>query len=421
MVDNIEKKVLIREFDEDRDIEVVGKLERICEMRSKTGVSIFTNMIAISCDPLCRIRFYPLHVILVAELLQNGELVGVVRGCIKDVGTVHGEAQVHVKMGCILGLRVSPTHRRKGIGLKLVKSVEEWLLRNGAEYTLLATEKNNTASRNLFTLKCNYLNLGSLVIFVQTIGFPAKNLSQDIKIEKLPIDQAISLYEKRLRDKEVYPTDIDTILKEKLSLGTWVCYYEKEGWNIMSKLERSTSCSGQETSASSCIKSTSSWMIFSMWNTREAYKLQVGKPHPLSTFLHATVLSHAITEKICPCLRRPMSSSSSSSDHSFQRPDVGFLFLYGLLGEGEKLGELMKSAWSFASNVGQNVKDCKVVIITELGVTDPLIKHIPQEPSMSRIHDLWYAKRLIHNEDIDHASILAKGPVGNVFVDPRDF
>lgn len=45
----------------------------------------------------------------VAELLQNGELVGVVRGCIKDVGTVHGEA--HVKMGCILGLRVSPTHR----------------------------------------------------------------------------------------------------------------------------------------------------------------------------------------------------------------------------------------------------------------------------------------------------------------------
>lgn len=67
MVDNIEKKVLIREFDEDRDIEVVGKLERICEMGSKTGVSIFTNMIAISCDPLCRIRFYPLHVILVGN------------------------------------------------------------------------------------------------------------------------------------------------------------------------------------------------------------------------------------------------------------------------------------------------------------------------------------------------------------------
>jgi len=45
----------------------------------------------------------------VAELLENGKLVGVVRGCIKGVATGFGEA--HVKIGCILGLRVSPTHR----------------------------------------------------------------------------------------------------------------------------------------------------------------------------------------------------------------------------------------------------------------------------------------------------------------------
>ena len=63
MAYNKEKKILIREFNEDRDTEVVGKLERNCEIGSKKGVSIFTYMIGH--DPLCRIRLYPLHVMLV--------------------------------------------------------------------------------------------------------------------------------------------------------------------------------------------------------------------------------------------------------------------------------------------------------------------------------------------------------------------
>lgn len=45
----------------------------------------------------------------VAELVGDGEIVGVVRGCMKWVGT--GSGSTHVKMGCILGLRVSPKHR----------------------------------------------------------------------------------------------------------------------------------------------------------------------------------------------------------------------------------------------------------------------------------------------------------------------
>lgn len=66
MVDNIEKKILVREFDEDRDIEMVGKLERNCEVVSKMEVSNSINMTAIG-DPLCRVRFYPLHVMLVGN------------------------------------------------------------------------------------------------------------------------------------------------------------------------------------------------------------------------------------------------------------------------------------------------------------------------------------------------------------------
>lgn len=62
MADN---KVVIREFDEDRDVKVVGKLERNCEIgTTKKGFSIFTNMIT---DPLSRIRFYPIRVMLVCN------------------------------------------------------------------------------------------------------------------------------------------------------------------------------------------------------------------------------------------------------------------------------------------------------------------------------------------------------------------
>lgn len=45
----------------------------------------------------------------VAELQKKGEIVGMVRGCIKYVGTKFWGG--HVKLGCILGLRVSPRHR----------------------------------------------------------------------------------------------------------------------------------------------------------------------------------------------------------------------------------------------------------------------------------------------------------------------
>ncbi|KAL9325630.1 hypothetical protein ACSQ67_006275 [Phaseolus vulgaris] len=398
MVDtfSVESRVHIREFDEDRDVKVVGKLERKCEIGTKKGVSIFTNMMG---DPLSRIRFYPLHVMLVAELLESKELVGVVRGCIKSMRT---PSESLLKIGCILGLRVSPSHRRKGIGLKLVTSVEEWMLRNGAEYALLATEKKNDASRNLFTNKCKYVSLSSsLFIFVHPISFPAKNISKDIEIEKVNIDQAISLYRRTLRAKELYPLDMDSILKENLSLGTWVSYYKEGGLLNLQRKEESEDIITNEI--------TSSWIIFSIWNTYEAYKLQLKKSQPLR-FLHTT-LNHA-RDKIFPCLRMSVSDSLC-------RP-FGFLFLYGLHGEGENLGELMESIWRFTSRMGESLKDCRVVI-TELGFGDPLVNHVPQTASMSCIDDIWYTKRISSHGDEKDDELLIKRQIGNVFVDPRDF
>lgn len=69
MDDSIESRVLIREFDEHRDVKLVEKLERNCEnIGTKKGVSMFTNTIG---DPLSRIRFYPLHVTLVGVTNYN--------------------------------------------------------------------------------------------------------------------------------------------------------------------------------------------------------------------------------------------------------------------------------------------------------------------------------------------------------------
>ncbi|KAG5023792.1 hypothetical protein AAZX31_07G222000 [Glycine max] len=400
MVDtfSIESGLLIREFDEDRDVKVVGKLERNCEIETKKGVSIFTNMMD---DPLSRIRFYPLHVMLVAELLESKELVGVVRGCIKSMRT---PSESLLKIGCILGLRVSPTHRRKGVGLKLVNSVEEWMLRNGAEYAFLATEKNNNASINLFTNKCKYMSLSSLVIFVHPIiSFPAKHISKDIKIEKVNMDQAISLYRRTLRAKELYPLDMDSILKEKLSLGTWVSYYKDEGCRL--NLQRMVESEDIITN-----EITSSWIIFSIWNTYEAYKLQLKKSQTTLRLLHTT-LNHA-RDKIFPCLRMSVSESLCTP--------FGFLFLYGLHGEGENLGELMESIWRFTSRLGESLKDCRVVI-TELGFGDPLVNHVPQTASMSCFDDIWYTKRISSHGDEKDDELLMKRQIGNVFVDPRDF
>ncbi|XVF62450.1 hypothetical protein PTKIN_Ptkin09bG0008900 [Pterospermum kingtungense] len=398
MVDTIGDKVLVREFDDGRDTEVVGKLEKNCEIiGSNKGTSIFTNMKG---DPLCRIRFYPLHLMLVAELHENGELVGVIRGCIKHVGTKFGGK--HVKLGCILGLRVSPGHRRMGIGLKLVRAMEEWLINNGAHYTFLATEKNNLASRNLFNTKCNYRNLSSLVIFVQPISLGMECLSQDIKVEKLNINQAISLYDNKVRGKDIYLTDMAAILKEKLSLGTWVSYFKQDEW---------VGLHSQEKNEDIISTNPSSWVMFSIWNSCEAYKIHIKKSHHPLKFFHDT-LSHA-RDKIFPCLKIPTICDS------LEKP-FGFLFLYGLYGEGERLGELMKSAWSFASRLAENLRDCKV-IITELGVSDPLMEHVPHEPSKSCIDDLWYLKKVNGSINDDEDDLGMMGELGNVVVDPRDF
>ncbi|KAH7676414.1 Peptide alpha-N-acetyltransferase protein [Dioscorea alata] len=402
------EKVFIREFNEDRDLKMVEKLEMSCEIGSRRGFSILTNMMG---DPLCRIRLYPLHVMLVAELAGNGEVVGVVRGCMKFVGT--GLGTNNVRMGCILGLRVSPKHRRMGIATKLVKFIESWAIRNGAEYMSLATEENNIGSINLFVLKFDYMRLNSLWILIQPLDPHAKKIKQpshNVKIEKLSVEQAISLYKNKIGGGKLFPGDIDAILKEKLSLGTWVSYYEDEQWSGL-HCNKINEDDDDDDDHEFIHKTPNSWAILSIWKTYESYELQI-RGAPIVRFFHST-LSH-ITSKVLPCLRVYPSSELLSKP-------FGFLFLYGLHGEGERVGELIKSLWFFAQSLAKNTKDCKVVV-TELGACDPLREHVPLSSFTSRIDDLWFIKRVggdAINGDIDIAHDAQA--ISSIFIDPRDF
>lgn len=291
-------------------------------------------------------------------------------------------------------------NRRLGIGLKLVHSVEEWVIRNGARYAFLAIEKKNIASTNLFTRKCNYVKFSSLVIFRQPIVFPTKDMSGgEIKIEKLNIEQAISFYRNSLTAKGVYPMDFDVILKEKLSLGTWVSYFNQEDWTHLI-------CS--EKDAEIYQRMPSSWVVFSIWNTCKAYKFQIRESNNPLRFLRNA------RKKFISCFKMPVSVSFGKS--------FGFFFLYGIFGEGERVGELVESLWLFASRLAEDEKDCKA-IVTELSVSDPIINHVPKKPTMSQINDNWYLKRLSTQSD-DKEETLSSMDVeaaGNVIVDPRDF
>ncbi|KAM7467165.1 hypothetical protein LguiB_014727 [Lonicera macranthoides] len=368
------------------------KLEKSCNIGSKKGIFTFTGIMD---DPFCRVRLYPIHVMLVAEL--EGEVVGMVQGCIKCVGTGFGRRQV-LNLGCILGLRVSPAHRRMGIALKLVQSVEEWLIQNGANYTFLATEEKNTASTNLFTLKSNYLKFTSLLIYVQPLpNSPTLKTSSDqhIEIEKLPIEEAMSLYNTHLKSKDLYPTDIESILKEKLSIGTWLCYFKEQR--------------------------DQDWALFSIWNTCEAYKLQATKYYSsssLSRVFYETI--NSARDNFFQCfkdLKWPMWDP-------IEKP-FGFLFLYGICGEGERRGELMEAVWGFGLKMGESVRGCRA-LITEMGAFDPMGEHVPKgSTSMTCIEDLWCLKRVNANLSGggggEEEELNVKTNVRNVFVDPRDF
>jgi ribosomal protein S18 acetylase RimI-like enzyme len=249
--------VVVREYDPKRDLTSVEELEESCEVGSL--------LVDLMGDPLARIRQSPSFHMLVAEI--GNEIVGMIRGTIKMVTRgVNALRQADdvspeintTKLAFVSGLRVSPFYRRMGIGLKLVQRLEEWFLRNDAVYSYVQTENDNIASVKLFTEKSGYSKFRTPTFLVNPVFNHRVTVSRRVKIIKLAPSDAESLYRNRFSTTEFFPSDINSILTNKLSLGTYLAV-PRGGDNVSGSLP----------------DQTGSWAVISIWNSKDVYRLQV--------------------------------------------------------------------------------------------------------------------------------------------------
>ncbi|XP_028766433.1 probable N-acetyltransferase HLS1-like, partial [Neltuma alba] len=393
--------VVIREYEEDRHKLEIEKMETLCEVGQGENMSLVTDLMG---DPICRIRHFPVHIMLVAEYGEGGEVVGVIRGCVK---TVTRGCSIYAKLAYLLGLRVSSTHRRLGIGTKLISHLEEWCKQQGAEYAYMATDCTNEASVNLFTKKCGYSRFRTLTMLVQPVHAHHKPISSSIAVIRLAPSIAASIYNQIFANAEFYPKDIDAILSNKLNLGTFMAIQNE----TLQKWDPETGIPPPD------------YAIISVWNTKQVFKLQV---KGVSAWKRALCAGTRMVDTWLPCLRVP----------SF--PDVfrpfGIYVMYGLHMEGEKGKELMRSVCDFVHNMGKDNDDdddgrCGA-LVTELAVRDPATEGVPHWSRFSWAEDLWCIKRLEAKEEEEEngkkdkrEDWVASGSSSSsvIFVDPRDF
>ncbi|XP_057493032.1 probable N-acetyltransferase HLS1 [Actinidia eriantha] len=407
--------VVVREFDGEKDCKGVEEVERRCEVGPSGKLSLFTDLLG---DPICRVRHSPAFLMLVAETVTVGhddkeerEIVGMIRGCIKTVTCGKKFARigknghdpskplpVFTKLAYILGLRVSASHRRLGIGLRLVKRVEEWFRESGAEYAYMATENDNEPSVNLFTQKCGYVKFRTPSILVNPVFAHRVKLGSRVTVLKLAPSDAESLYRRRFATTEFFPRDIDSVLNNKLNLGTFVAVprgsYSAESWPGSDRFLSDP---------------PESWAVLSVWNCKDVFKLEVrGASRVRKGFAKTT----RFVDRALPWLHLP-------SVPELFRP-FGFHFLYGLGGEGPLATKYVKVLCGFAHNLAKE-SECGVVA-TEVASRDPLRLGIPHWKALSCAEDLWCMKRL--GEDYSDGSVgdWTKSPPGlSIFVDPREF
>ncbi|OWM69566.1 hypothetical protein CDL15_Pgr014027 [Punica granatum] len=388
-VTKVAETVVVREYEEERDKAAVEAVERLCEVGQRGRPALVTDLLG---DPVCRIRHFPLHIMLVAEWGEGGEIVGVIRGCIKSV-TRSGSSD-YVKAANILGLRVSPTHRRLGIGLKLVQELEEWSKRNGAECAYMATDSTNGPSISLFTKKCEYMKLRTPTVLVQPVHVHRKPLSSGTAIVRLPPKLAESIYRRIFAKAEFFPEDIDTVLGNKLNLGTFMAIPKKHLpiWDPKTSVL------------------PPSFAILSIWNTKEVFKFQV---KGVSRIKKACCLGSRKIDSMLPYLKIP------SFPNVFRQ--FGIHFLYGLHMEGKDGSTLMKSLCSFAHNMATDDVACGA-LVAEVGLQDPVRAAVPHWRRLSWSEDFWCIKKLGGEGGLSrpHSDWMYQIPAPVLFVDPRD-
>ncbi|KAJ4966242.1 hypothetical protein NE237_018091 [Protea cynaroides] len=397
--------IVVREFDPSKDRVGVEEVERKCDVGPSGQISILTDSLG---DPICRVRHSPAFLMLIAEIMrkteEEREIVGMIRGCIKTVTCGKKLSRndslktvpVSTKLAYILGLRVSPFYRRVGIGLKLVTAMEEWFREKGAEYSYMATDKDNEASVKLFTHRCGYAKFRNPCILVQPVFAHRVPISKRVRIFHLSPTDAESLYRSRFSTTEFFPRDIDSILHNRLNLGTFVAVRSSD---------LSVSWPGSERFLS---EPPESWAMLSIWNSKEVFTMEV---RGASKVVRGLAKTTRMVDRAFPWLQIP------SVPELFG--PFGFHFLYGLGGEGPDGVSLMKALCGFAHNLAKE-KGCGVVV-AEVSSREPMRVGIPHWKRLSCDEDLWCIKRL--GEDYSDGSVgdwTKSPPDCSIFVDPRE-
>ncbi|KAF0926888.1 hypothetical protein E2562_027742 [Oryza meyeriana var. granulata] len=383
---------LVREFDGGRHRAGVEQVERACEVGPSVGkLCLFTDLLG---DPLCRVRHSPAYLMLVAEAVGGPlgtEIVGVVRGCVKTVAS--GSSQLFSKVAYLLGLRVSPRHRRRGIGRKLVERMEEWFRQMGAEYAYVATDCDNEPSVRLFTDACGYAKFRTPSVLVHPVFGHDLAPSRRATVVLLDTSEAELLYRRRLGSVEFFPRDIDAVLSNALSLGTFLAVPHGTGWR-----------GAEEFLAAP----PASWAVASLWNCKDAFRLEVrGAPRLWRAAARAT----RVADRAAPWLGIP------SIPNLFE--SFGLHFVYGLGGDGPAAPRLARALFRHAHNVARRAG--ARVVATEVGACEPLRAGVPHWPRLGA-DDLWCIKRLADGYGDGALGDWSKAPPGqSIFVDPREF
>ncbi|XP_031481051.1 probable N-acetyltransferase HLS1 [Nymphaea colorata] len=388
--------ILVREFDEERDSNGVTLLESMCEVGPSGKTSLVADLMG---DPLARVRHSPSYLMLVAEYGDDSEIVGVIRGCIKTVTRgakrkqQNSDVPLYVKVAYILGLRVSPSHRRAGVGSRLVQRMEEWFEEEQADYAYMATENTNTASLGLFTGKFGYTMFRAPTVLVHPVHAHAKPVDPQVDLVEVPVDFATALYRHAFETAEFFPKDIDSVLSNRLTLGTFVAV-QKSGASWVPGAVPS--------------RLPDSYAMASVWNCSEVFQLEVKGASPVvRAFAKATRLA----DRLMPCLRIP------SVPDVFQ--PFGVHVVYGLHVEGKEGAKLMSELWWHVYNLAR--EGGALAIAAEVGPWDPAAKGIPHWQCFSCAEDVWCIKALNDEDAPDWICASPTSTMAPLFVDPRDF
>lgn len=262
----------------------------------------------------------------------------------------------------------------------------------------MATECTNKPSINLFTAKCNYLNFRTPAMLVQPVHAHYKPLGSGVAVVRVPPQLAESIYRRVFANSELFPQDIDQILKNKLNLGTFMAIPKK----FLTQLDPKTGVL------------PNSFAILSVWNTKEVFQLQV---KGVSKLTYACCAGSRVLDSLLPWLSIP------SIPNFFRK--FGVYFLFGLHMEGKGASRLMKSLCAFAHNMASHDDGCGAVV-AEVGQRDPVRDAIPHWRKFSWAEDLWCIKKLAAakqeaSEECGPLDWFKSQPSSSViFVDPRD-